>query len=578
MKRKLKILLVLLLLVPFVACKKETVQIPEEPDIAFNEYTRDFVANYYSESDYGINFDFEHPENYGITKGLYAFEGYTEEDYNSYMSMLAREISYLKSFDYEKLNKDQRWTYDIILDYLEREYGMKDYFYYEAKGFGSITGINSNLPLIFDEYVFNDRQDVDSYINLLITSKVMFESYIGLEFDRQEKGIGLSQATIDSIIEQCDTILNTRDYFLEESFNKKIDAVDFLTNEEKETYKQLNKEHLYGEYFEAFQLLKDSFLTIDGSNSNEMPLAKTEDGLAYYGALIKRQLGIDTSPEDLITYLEKEIDELISQHYSLRNKHGEALFIEYPYLSSANNTEDVVNYLYEAFKDDFPHVDKSELEIKTVDESMQESFSPAAYLVTKFDTPVTAKEVILINGLYADADFTTYAHEGYPGHLYQTVYYKSLDLDMVNYILSNIGYTEGWAVYTELYSLKYSELPEEIKEFTYINAKLNNAIFCLFELKIHYEGLDKQGFYNLASEYFVVDQEWTDEFYDLIVEIPSYCLYYNLSYLLIEDAKEKMAAAYGKSFTDYQFHEFVLEHGNGSIGLLLKKLEEELKK
>jgi len=578
MKKFLKIGLVLLLLFSMVACQKTEKKEPKDYTEEFAQYTKDFVAYYYGETDYGINFDFEHPEDYGIVKGLYAFEGFTKKDYEDYMGFLKEEIDYLKGIDSAGLNDADQWTYAVILDYLEREYAVKDYFYFEAKGFGSINGINSNLPLLLDEFIFNDKQDVDSYINLLITTPVIIESYLQLELERRDNGYGLSQIVIDSIIAQCNTILETKNYFLEDSFNKKIDAVDFLTAEEKQTYKQLNKEHLYGEYYGGYRLLLEELSKIDGTFYNEMPLALVEGGLKYYELLIKRQLGIEKTPKELIDYLEKEIDEIIGEYMALYYANGDSLFDEYPYFTSGDSFEEIIDYLYEAIQEDFPPLEKSSIEIKTVDASMAENFSPAAYLITKYDSPVSSREVILINGVYEDANFTTYAHEGYPGHLYQNVYYKSLDLNMANYILSNIGYTEGWAVYTELYALKYSDLPETIKRFTYLNSRLNNAVFCLFELKIHYEGMNKDEFNEYANLYFAVDQEWSDMIYDLVVEMPSYFLYYNLSYLLIEDAKEQMATAYGASFTDYQFHEFVLNHGNGSIGLLLKELEKELKK
>jgi|GEM_PF-6379199 len=573
MKRILRIVLVVLLLVPFVAC-----QTKKAPEQSFEDYTKEFVINYYGPSDFGINFDFENPEDYGIVRGLYAFNGYVKDDFAVYMEALKEEIAYLKRYDYKSFSEEEKWTYDVILDYLQREATMENHFYFEAKGFGSINGVNNNLPLLLDEFIFNDKQDVDSYINLLITTPIMMESYLSLELERQEKGFGLAQATVDAIIEQCDAILETTDYFLEESFNRKIDNVDFLSPEEKAEYKQMNKEHLYGEYYGAYRTVKEGLSTVDASRYDEMPLAKLEGGPDYYQALIKRQIGVDMTPREIISFLESDIQKTVTAYLAIYNEYGDTLFDSYDYFPSASSVEEVVDHLYEAFQEDFPNIEKSDIDIKTVDKSMQDSFSPAAYLITKYDTPVSSREVILINGTYNDYSFTTYAHEGYPGHLYQNVYYKSLNLNMANYILSNIGYSEGWAVYAEQYALKYSELPDEVKEFEYLNNRFNNAIMCLFELKIHYEGFNKEEFYEFASEYFAVDREWSDNFYDLILEIPSYCLYYNFSYLLMEDAKSTMQSAYGESFTDYQFHEFVLRHGNGSIGLLLEKLQEELKK
>ena len=58
---------------------------------------------------------------------------------------------------------------------------------------------------------------------------------------------------------------------------------------------------------------------------------------------------------------------------------------------------------------------------------MEEYLSPAFYMIPAIDN--TSENVIYINkGHITDnlSLFTTFAHEGYPGHLYQNVYYASL--------------------------------------------------------------------------------------------------------------------------------------------------------
>ena len=57
--------------------------------------------------------------------------------------------------------------------------------------------------------------------------------------------------------------------------------------------------------------------------------------------------------------------------------------------------------------------------------------------------------------------FTTLAHEGYPGHLYQTIFYESTDPDPVRSIFNFGGYVEGWATYAEMCSYYLTPLPKE---------------------------------------------------------------------------------------------------------------------
>ena len=66
-----------------------------------------------------------------------------------------------------------------------------------------------------------------------------------------------------------------------------------------------------------------------------------------------------------------------------------------------------------------------------------------------------SSNVIYINNIsgYSPLElYTTLAHEGYPGHLYQTVYSGSVPSNEVRSILNFGGYVEGWATYVEMYS------------------------------------------------------------------------------------------------------------------------------
>lgn len=67
----------------------------------------------------------------------------------------------------------------------------------------------------------------------------------------------------------------------------------------------------------------------------------------------------------------------------------------------------------------------------------------------------TKENVIYINQGHIpdDLDFyTTLAHEGYPGHLYQTTYFASTNPAPLRSLLNFGGYTEGWATYSEMMS------------------------------------------------------------------------------------------------------------------------------
>ena len=76
---------------------------------------------------------------------------------------------------------------------------------------------------------------------------------------------------------------------------------------------------------------------------------------------------------------------------------------------------------------------------------MEEYLSPAFYMVPAIDS--TKNNVIYINQGHMPDDislFTTLAHEGYPGHLYQTVSVSYTHLDV--YKRQAYAYTHGFKV------------------------------------------------------------------------------------------------------------------------------------
>ena len=62
--------------------------------------------------------------------------------------------------------------------------------------------------------------------------------------------------------------------------------------------------------------------------------------------------------------------------------------------------------------------------------------------------------IYINNGSVSSSEdlYTTLAHEGYPGHLYQNVYFLSNCTSPVRTVLSFGSYVEGWATYVENYA------------------------------------------------------------------------------------------------------------------------------
>ena len=76
-------------------------------------------------------------------------------------------------------------------------------------------------------------------------------------------------------------------------------------------------------------------------------------------------------------------------------------------------------------KTDFPELTDSTYEVKHVPKALESSLSPAFFLIPPIDSDTT--NVIYINDKSREEGTDLYsvlAHEGYPGHLYQSVYFN----------------------------------------------------------------------------------------------------------------------------------------------------------
>lgn len=239
--------------------------------------------------------------------------------------------------------------------------------------------------------------------------------------------------------------------------------------------------------------------------------------------------------------------------------------------SGSSSPEDILEILKEKLKADFPDAPAASYEIKSVHEDLEEYLSPAFYLTPPIDT--LAPNAIYING-HADLSgselFTTLAHEGFPGHLYQTVTFASTKSPNIRHMMNMGGYVEGWATYVESYAYQYQEQEEALSRLQWLNRSLNLCIYSLLDTGIHYDGwtLDKTS--RFLSGFGITDPETTAEIYQVIVEDPTNYLKYYMGCLSFMDLRDEQMEALGNEFDLKGFHQAVLEIGPCQFPVLEK--------
>lgn len=117
---------------------------------------------------------------------------------------------------------------------------------------------------------------------------------------------------------------------------------------------------------------------------------------------------------------------------------------------TSGNVETDVEYLKELIDGIYPQIPEQSIQYVTIPDAVAEDFSPAAYMISAFDDPT--RNVVLLNPTAEDDTMLfTLAHECFPGHLYQTQYFRSLDgLPLSQQLCAPTGYPRV-AVFSELF-------------------------------------------------------------------------------------------------------------------------------
>jgi uncharacterized protein (DUF885 family) len=213
--------------------------------------------------------------------------------------------------------------------------------------------------------------------------------------------------------------------------------------------------------------------------------------------------------------------------------------------------------------------------VKSVTDSLEEYCAPAYYITPPLDD--SDNNVIYINERNSPQNlelYTTLAHEGFPGHLYQTVYhnyemYGEKD-NYVRQILWHGGYQEGWALYVEFLSFAYAQdlLSEagypELAPAVAFERHSRSLLLCLYSLldiMIHYENASYETIKEVLELCGITGETSINTVYTYLVEEPANYLKYYLGYLEILSLQNEAKTLWGDQYSDYAFHTFFLECG-----------------
>ncbi len=562
-----------------------------------------------------MHYTIAHPENFGIQSYEALLPGYVSGTRELQLKEMEKQAAFWAKLSDRGLNDQDAYARKLLALSLENSLKLQSHAYYEEP-LSPASGMQSQLLILLAEYTFRKAQDVEDYLALLSQTGDYYDSLLVYEQEKAAAGLAMSPASLEKVQQQCRQILTADslaagNHFLQTTFQERINELyirqgidrktalsaierndELLTTVLLPAYERLDKglEQL------SLQIKADALLRDGSGDGLPHGLAVYPEGREYYRQLLIAETGSYRSPEELYDLLKQQLANQLNALRQLIQEDpacmlpstAQSCLAAFPY----TQPEQMLQDLQKRMAQDFPSLsasgqDTPSVTIKAVSDSLADYSAPAFYLTPPLDD--TSANVIYIN----EKDtpdvlelYTTLAHEGYPGHLYQSVYSRRYlagqNVHPVRQLLNYGGYQEGWALYVEFIAYDYacsimqeSGQPENAGyiQAEKINRSLLLCLYSLLDLMIHYDGADCDQITIVLNNFGISDQETARSIYTYIAEEPANYPKYYVGYLEIMELQQKARTLWGADYTDLRFHTFFLNTGPSDFTSLSEALE-----
>ncbi|MCD8330258.1 MAG: DUF885 domain-containing protein [Lachnospiraceae bacterium] len=548
---------------------------------AFDAFTEELFCEMVSANTLDLHYTLADPEVFGIEEASVTLGSESPDDLDASFDRLQEMLKELQTFSPDDLTEEQRLTCDILESYLTTALSLEEVsLYYEV--LAPTTGIQVELPILLGEYAFRDLQDVEDYLALLEDVPRYFDTILEREQAKSAAGLFMCDALAESIAGDCLAFIADPDsLYLAERFEEKLTELG-LSGAAREEYIARHEKILSDSVLPAYQSLADGLTALLGTGLYDGGLCRYPEGTAYYEYLVRAGTGSSRSVEELRSLIAGQLVSDLADMSALLEKEPTLTDRFDSFSFTLTEPEEILRDLQQKISADFPALPEADTEpvIRSVHSSLEASSSPAFYLTCPLDD--LSKNVIYINESSSSTSdarlYTVLAHEGYPGHLYQTVCSTSCYATPLRAVLSFPGYSEGWATYVEQLSYGWDDSSDaDLAELVRLNSFVGLGLSALLDIEIHYNGYTVEEAYEFLSDYMTVDEATAEAIYCQILGNPANYLTYYVGCLEILALRDEAKEIMGESYSDKAFHQAILTIGEAPFDILRKYLPSYLK-
>ncbi len=459
----------------------------DELDAVLLEDFKDTISSDYLSAHFYIK-DFE---SYGIEKPEVTIGEGPSEEYQDAIDEAEKMIAKLKTFDYDSLSDKQQHDYDAVMFAYEDQLKRSQYWQFQWV-FSPSNNVISNISTNLTEFVFYEKQDFYDYVTLVDTLAPYLDSCITFTQSQIDEGYFMSAPALNEALDELsDYLAKGEENPILADFNNDVEKTALLNDTEKAIVQAEAKEILMNSYLPKCQEVYD-FLSKQKDIAKTESLYQMQNGLDYYTLNVQNIAAtgksIDEQFDELDTFLQAVIQEYVQLAYSGKYTEGSI---------GLTDAESILSYLSSHVTEyGFPSIPDVHYTAEYLDPTVVSGNILAYYMSSPVDD--YTENSIKINGSNIQDStllYTTLAHEGYPGHLYQHVYYLSTNPSPLRTICSFLGYTEGWAMYAQSHATTWNVLSETDARMTVLDDALSYALCALADLGVNGKGWTEQDLY-----------------------------------------------------------------------------------
>lgn len=522
-------------------------------------------------------------EKFDIEEAQSSWGDFSNESEEEDWALLEDLIEVLEEYDYDELSRGQKITYDTLMKFLEGEVALKDApDFYDP--LNSLRGNHLFLAFNLDTYQIDDQDDLDMYMTLVKDIKPYVESICEYEERRSEDGLFMKKEYAIRVMEDISDMLDSEGTDFISGFEDRVDGFDFLSDEEREEYKEKNREYVDEYVMPAYQLLYNTVEDLKETGEDGYGLARFEGGKEYYARQIQMETGTMMTVDEVFEKIEKVALESHEELFEIAPE------VDYDLLDSSfesySSPDDVIENNLLHMSGRFPEIPDAKDDLYVIDE-MPDSiarFAAGMYLLPQVDDPWD--NVFYINDGYSDGldMYEVVSHECIPGHLYQTVWFLTSDNENIplRYLLSaygeGLGTEEGWTTYIETISYEMAGLPELETRYVELFYEAMYTWTSLLDIGINYYGWTQED----AEEYF--SKNGMDQIFEVSLDVmesvdimPAMYLSYTVGKIELMEMMTRAQETLGDDYSELEFHRFYLETGPCTFEILNREMNEWMK-